>query len=79
MEIRQIQIEEEYTRIQALLSERNTQFNRMKSQLREANRKLAERKLENIKLVHEISNLRGKHLKNKINYVHTFCKNVTVL
>ena len=66
MEDRQIQIEAEYIRIAALLSERSSEFNIMRSQLREANRKLAESKLENIKLAHAISNLRGEHLKDRL-------------
>ena len=66
MEDRQIQIEVEYTRIAALLSKRSSEFNIMRSQLREANRKLAESKLENIKLAHAISNLRGEHLKDRL-------------
>ena len=72
MEDRQIQIEVEYTRIAALLSKRSSEFNIMRSQLREANRKLAESKLENIKLAHENANLRGEHLINKNNNVNTF-------
>ena len=79
MEKRQSQIEVEYTSIEALLFERSTEFNRMKSQLREVNRKLAESKLENIKLAHENANLRGEHLINKNNNVNTFWKNVTIL
>ena len=72
MEKRQSQIEVEITSTEALLSERSTEFNRMKSQLREVNRKLAESKLENIKLAHENANLRGEHLINKNNNVNTF-------
>ena len=65
MENRQTQIEVEYTRIEALLSEKSAEFNLMKSQLREAYRKLAESKLENIRLAHKISNLWGEYLKDR--------------
>ena len=41
----------------------------MKSQLREANRQLAESKLENIKLANEMSNLRGEQKTKIITYI----------
>lgn len=58
MERRQTQIEKENKRTQALWYENRNEFNLMKSQLRETSRKLAESKLENIKLGQKMSNLK---------------------
>ena len=58
MERRQTQIEKENKQTEALWYESRTELNRMKSQLQETRRKLAESKLENIKLGQKMSNLR---------------------